>query len=367
MLSLINGNSVFELRKLKERSIDAIICDPPYGIGINGEEWDKALPSNQIWSQCFRVLKPGGFIVATSGSRLYHRMATQIEKSGFISHQMMVWAYASGMPKGMNLGAAIKKHESRSVPTDKFRKYLRTALDRKNLSASRVERMLEIKGMFSHYLGKSQPQFPSEKVWKRLQFILDLKLSHSEVIEKMGESVKFNEDIATEKFESFYYGLQTLKPAIEPIFIGQKPCEKSYIHNMLKYKLGAYNINDVKKKGYPANFITDGSETVKRCLRSGGEYFESLSRTSMDNSQVIYCKKAKKDEFNTHPTVKPIKLFEHLIKLFTPKGGIVLDPFMGSGTTGLASLFNDRRFIGIEKREDYFEIAKRRLTLKDAA
>lgn len=366
MMTIIKGDSVFELRKLKNRSIDAIVCDPPYGININGEEWDRKLPSDNIWKECYRILRPGGFIVSTGGSRLYHRMATSIENSGFISHQMMVWAYASGMPKGINLGNIIKKHELRSIPNDEFRNYLRNALEIKNLSASRVERMLSIRGMFSHYLGKSQPQFPSKKIWEKICLLLDLDKTHEEIIYKMGESIKYEENnFSDEKYCDYYYGLQTLKPAIEPIYIGQKPCEKSYVHNMLKYKLGAYDIEEVRDKGYPANLVTDGSYTIKKCLKSGGDYFDSIKKSSLDNTQLIYCKKPKKDEFNTHPTVKPIKLFEHLIKLFVPKGGIVLDPFMGSGTTGLASLENNRRFIGIEKRSDYFNIAKRRLTLNN--
>ncbi len=366
MITLINGDSHLKLKELSDNSIDAVICDPPYGINIKGENWDKNLPSEDVWKECFRVLRPGGFITAMGSSRLYHRLATRIEDVGFISHQMMVWAYASGIPKGMNLKVAFDKHSKRLEPTDDFRVYLKEALKTKSLSANKVEQILGIKGMFSHYLGKSQPQFPSEKIWKELQNILGLTESYDRVIKTMSQNKSYCKKGGDKNYTSYYYGLQTLKPSIEPIYVGQKPLDKNIINNMFKHKVGAYHIGDNEAGEYPANLIDDGSVTIKRCLKSGGNYFKSISNQK-DLSQIYYSKKTKRDDFNNHPTVKPVGLFNHLIELFVPKGGIVLDPFMGSGTTGVACLETNRKFIGIELMSEYFQIARRRLTLENAA
>lgn len=381
MMTLINGDSILELKKLKDHSIDSIICDPPYGIGINNKAWDKSLPNQEIWKECFRILKPGGFICAMSGSRLYHRLALSIEGVGFITHQMMVWAYASGFPKGMCLARMMDNHETKLVPDDKFKNYLRSALKAKKISANKVEDKLKIRGMFSHYLGKSQPQFPSFAVWVKLKKLLDLDDSYDHLIKSISEKKSKKDETLFTGFRKDYdnyipqsknaikwhgnrYGLQVLKPAIEPIYVGQKPYGPDMVKNVLKFKTGAINIGRVKKDRYPANFSHDGSLAINRVLRVGVKFFDTFKSSALDRSQVLYHSKPKRDEFNSHPTVKPLSLMENLVKLYTPNGGIVLDPFSGSGTTGLASILNGFKFIGIEKNPQYFEIAKRRLSLE---
>jgi site-specific DNA-methyltransferase (adenine-specific) len=379
MLTIINGDSTEELKKLKTNSIDSIICDPPYGISIAGKDWDKNIPTGSVWEECFRVLKPGGFICAMSGARLYHRLAINLENTGFITHQMMIWAYASGMPKGMCLARAIDQKMEKVVPDEKFRHYLRGALKKKNVSASSIEKKLNIKGMFSHYLGQSQPQFPSPKVWKKLKTLLELDNTYDQIIEK--GSVRKNKknstsflsglkkdfsgyqpkSIMAKQWHGYRYGLQVLKPCIEPIYVGQKPLQNNVVGNIIKFNTGAININESNNDRYPANFFHDEALGIKKLLNKGTNYFEGFT----NNENLHYYSKAKKDQFNTHPTVKPLKLMEKIVKLYTPKNGIVLDPFMGSGTTGVAALMNSFKFIGIEKETDYFNIAKRRLSLND--
>lgn len=380
MITLVNGDSEKELQKLKSNSIDSIICDPPYGIGINGEAWDKSLPNSQIWRECFRVLKPGGFICAMSGSRLYHKLASEIESMGFVTHQMMIWAYSSGMPKGMCLAKMMDQYDERNVPDDKFRTYLRSALKKQNMSANQVEKLLGIKGMFSHYLGKSQPKFPSSPVWKKLKDLLKLDETYDASIK---ENYKRPKDTAfsgnylqglkrnyepyspkcnnAKTWFGYRYGLQTLRPSLEPIYIGQKPVEKNVVENIFKYKTGAINISKVKKDRYPSNLLNDGSILMNKIFKTSKHCFDMFEH----NSPILHYSKSSRDSFNNHPTVKPLSLMEHLVNLYTPTGGIVLDPFMGSGTTGVASIINGFKFIGIENDANYFEIAKRRLSLKN--
>lgn len=197
-----------------------------------------------------------------------------------------------------------------------------------------------------------------------------------------------------------------LKPAVEPIVVARKPLEGTVAANVLKYGTGAMNIDacrvptegDVQQLGrYPANLVHDGSPEVLACFPSSGKagspvvnstracepssdtrYTEKgstnfamkpgLRRPAADSpARFFYCAKASRSERgegNDHLTVKPIALMRWLVKLVTRKGGVVLDPFMGSGTTGIAALAEGCRFVGIEKDPDYFDIAKARVNGK---
>ena len=368
-------------------SVDAIITDPPYGLGFMGEEWDKGVPGVHFWQEMIRVLKPGGYLLSFSGTRTYHRMATAIEDGGFEIRDMIEWVYGSGFPKSLNIGKAVDK----------------------------------LQGNEREFVGYKKLNERDKKVYTpntETSFVSDTKGANSKGL-KGQEQTK-----GTSEFEGWG---TALKPSHEPICMARKPLsEKTVAENVLKWGTGGINIDEsrVKSEGglqrpprkglgsvggwagyigkdgeqgtpdglgrFPANLIHDNSEEVRECFpetKSGGaqngskikttaSIWHSGNKMEMDGAfydsgnasrffkSIIYQAKASKagrGEGNNHPTVKPVALMEYLIRMVTKEGGTVLDPFMGSGTTGVACVNLNRNFIGIELDENYFEIAKDRI------
>ena len=108
-INLLLGDCGEVLKTLQENSVDSIICDPPYGLSFMGKKWDYDVPKVDIWKECLRVLKPGGYLLAFAGTRTQHRMAVNIEDAGFEIRDMIAWVYGSGFPKSLNIGKAVDK------------------------------------------------------------------------------------------------------------------------------------------------------------------------------------------------------------------------------------------------------------------
>ena len=305
---LINSDCIKEMEKLINNGvqIDSIVTDPPYHLTFMGKEWDGGDIAfrKETWELCFKLLKPGGHLLAFSGSRTYHRMAVAIEDAGFEIRDQMMWLYGSGFPKSLNIGKAVDKKQGND----------RVAVG---------ERTRNIK------------PFDDDNGWN--------------------SNNTTGNHIYT-KGNSEWEGWGTaLKPAHEPIVMARKPIsEKSITDNVLKHRTGGINIdecrvgNEVKTQQgrFPANVMHDGLET--------------------EWARYFYCPKTSKSERhnadkNTHPTVKPVELMKYLCRLVTSKGGTVLDPFMGSGSTGMAAKDEGFDFIGIEKEPEYYDIAEARI------
>ena len=445
MIELVCGDSLEVLKTFDDHSIDSIVTDPPYGISFMGKGWDNVLPPTEIWVECIRVLRPGGYLVAMSASRTYHRLAVQLEDLGMICHPMIGWIYGSGFPKATDLSKQFDKGVEREVIG-------------KNNSATGKSQAIDQIGFNN----------------------LSKKIDHTKINDITAPAT----DLA-KKWVGYKYGLQSLKPALEPIAVFQKPWKnkdiKRMTDNVEKHGVGAFNIDacrvetndkinscsspDIRGNNFsgdgsskerlethrynqnpqgrhPANLLHDGSEVVEKVFmdqggirKSGGgikcpdsnnpygsertwsvsetkgnnqkgigsdfgsasRFFNKLPITDMDapflytakpskrernqglnnfeiknndahdnpnrvfsaESGVDMDKSTRKGNQNHHPTVKPIKLMQWLVKLVTPEGGTILDPFMGSGTTGMAS--EGFYFIGIEREEEYYEIAKARI------
>jgi DNA modification methylase len=109
MATLHHGDCLEVLRGMANDSVDSVVTDPPYGLSFMGKKWDYDVPSEDIWRECLRVLKPGGHLLAFAGTRTQHRMAVRIEDAGFEIRDMIAWVYGSGFPKSLDVSKAIDK------------------------------------------------------------------------------------------------------------------------------------------------------------------------------------------------------------------------------------------------------------------
>jgi len=385
---LLQGDCVEVMRThIESDFIDAIVTDPPYGLGFMGKRWDSVDSDFHLFwlKEAFRILKPGGSMFVMGGTRTFHRLMVAIEDSGFILKDTLMWIYGSGFPKAQDLGKMIDKR------LGKERKVIGTKV------------------------GQAGYSLAPEKLGKNVVYNSadDGSMMNPE---KECEITAPASDLA-KHWDGFKIG--GIKPAYEPIIWAVKPPKGSYIDNVLKWGVGAVNVGECRietegdisnarfnseshnlksvgsgasfvwnkppgknnefafKGRFPANIILD--ETIQ-----GGEwtrffYTAKASRAErnagldgMEKHSSQYGKNfsitgkgsisgSKNPNANNHPTVKPIKLFEYLIKLVTREWQLVLDPFLGSGTTGISAHKTNRGFVGIEKECEYFEIAKKRI------
>lgn len=327
---LYNGNMLEVLDTMQPNSIDSIVTDPPYEIDFMNKSWDSSNISfsTKTWEKCLNVLKPGAYMLAFGAPRKLHRLMCAIEDAGFEIRDCIMWLYSSGFPKSNSVALAIDKKNGCPNRGHAIQTASRNRPDGKKLPSA------ESLGPYQSRTKESQP------------------------------------------FEG--YGT-SLKPAYEPIILARKPLEGTTVDNVLKYGVGALNIDecrigDVKatEKDYigrfPANIIVgeNSDEKLKR-------YFYSYKCTLKDREEGIEkyydagTKYKEDDRHNIHPTVKPTELMQYLVRLISPKGSTILDPFMGSGSTGKAVMYENKernakyRFIGIELNETYTQISKERI------
>jgi len=421
MYSILNDDCLNAMSAYADKHFHACVTDPPYGLNFMGKNWDHGVPNKIYWQEVYRVLRPGGYLLAFGGTRMFHRLMVEIEDAGFEIRDTIMWVYGSGFPKGNNISKAIDKmlgNEPEIVC-----KHPRPAGNKPN----------------GNSLNMSLFGMPQENV----------------------NITKPTSDIAKQ-----WDGWNTnLKPAWEPIIVARKPVEGTVAQNVIKYGTGGINIdgcrveaedleelqqnwNRIQSKSaeigvnsttggfkqidlsnfkpdgrYPANLIHDGSdEVLKHFPDAGGGYGKrgSFKNTNLADqgheyklketgqtvgygdsgsaARFFYCAKTSikdrnegcemfepqvgpkqmqdgsqgkirsdgtviKDSIkhhNHHPTVKPTSLMRYLCKLVTPKDGIILDPFCGSGSTGKAAILEGFNFVGIEKEADYAAIASKR-------
>ena len=402
---------------MPDNSVDFIVTDPPYELGFMGKSWDSSgIAFNvDVWTEALRVLKPGGHLIAFSGSRTYHRMAVAIEDAGFEIRDQIMWIYGSGFPKSHNISKGIDKAA----------------------------------GLLEHEAG---------------DFRINKDGTAGYAPKNAGNYIP--PDSKSDAAKQWQGWGTALKPAHEPMVLARKPLIGTVANNVLTYGVGGLNIdasrvsstdnfdglvgrpiqklatrlNDetddeyrervlespeqqaalakLKELGrWPANIIHDGSDEVvelfpdtkpgaiKPYVRNkenvNVDFFQGTDKVeksfdygdSGSAARFFYCAKASKRDRNEgldegfqvkksdtrdavaaglweqmnaahknhHPTVKPTDLMRYLCKLVTPPNGTVLDPFMGSGSTGKAAILDGFDFIGIEQSEEYIKIAEARI------
>ena len=334
---LINSDCVVAMKEMADDSVDSIVTDPPYGLEFMGKKWDYDVPSKEMWKEALRVLKPGGYLLSFAGSRTYHRMAVNIEDAGFEIRDQIMWIYGSGFPKSHNISKAIDK-AAPVTPEAKQWDGWGTALKpahepivvaRKPLIGTVVENVLE------HGTGGLN--------------IDGCRIITDEAIGRFPANVILDEEagaILDEQTGELSAGHAPQLSKSNP-FSGVNDSERQEIH----YGTGGASRffycakpSQAERDGGLENFVSKPSFNYGSIKKSEGRHGENTPRK------------------NFHPTVKPVDLMRYLCRLVTQPGGIVLDPFMGSGTTGIAANLEGFNFIGIEMDEEYIEIARARIT-----
>jgi len=440
---LLNGDCLEEMQKLIDDGVqvDSVVTDPPYHLtsiterfgkegsapaqygtdgafaraskGFMGKEWDGGDIAfrKETWGLALKLLKPGGHLLAFSGSRTYHRMAVAIEDAGFEIRDQIMWLYGSGFPKSLNIGKAIDKKQGNKRFTVGERTRNVKPFDDDNgwNSNNTTGNYIYTKGN-TQYEGWGTALKPAHEpiVLARKPIseksITDNVLKHETGginidgcrIEGKVKRPDTNPDFKDVAKKAMAQGGQDKlnfnqisgaerKPAHEPIVLARKPLsEKSVADNVLKHETGGINIDDCRielsegddpRLGGEGSWKTDkmakdvyvggyaGKDTKSNEL---GRFPANVMHDGLqeDWARYFYCpktSKAERGELNTHPTVKPKKLMQYLCRLVTPKNGTVLDLFMGSGSTGIAAKDEGFDFIGIEKDKEYFEIAEARI------
>jgi site-specific DNA-methyltransferase (adenine-specific) len=420
---------------LDAESVDAIVCDPPYGLtsgkkggsgvasqhdekkpfgrasqvnvgGFMGMKWDNGVPGVEFWTEALRVAKPGAHLLAFGGTRTYHRLACAIEDAGWEIRDCVMWVYGSGFPKSHDVSKAIDK----AAGAERGRKTVRS---------------------------KSVSTVYAQDEWTR-----------------QNGGTRLDAEPITDAARQWQGWGTALKPAWEPIIVARKPLCGTVAENVMRHGTGGINVDgcrvgtdggcqtshpcESKKDGpgftsysfpspradglgrWPANLIHDGNDEVVGLFPAnvkGGTWNRTAGARHFNNdgqptdyqtsgsdgttgsaARFFYCAKASKadrdegcegiaeklvvrmatqngtsdtpskamERFaaaarNHHPTVKPTALMRYLCRLVTPPGGVVLDPFTGSGSTGKGAVLEGFRFIGIEREAEYVEIAKARI------
>lgn len=361
--------------------------------GFMGRTWDHNVPSVESWELALRLLKPGGHLLSFASTRTQHRMAVNIEDAGFDIRDLIGWCFGGGFPKSMDVGKAIDKHHGadREVVGHRVHPTLKdvSKIDRQgrlpNHGANEFRDEWEI----------TAPQTDDAKQWDGWGTALKpayepVTLARKPLIGTVAENVLahgaggLNIDACRVEptGDSLNGGrVSTRTPGWDRPWKGDEAAVAAC------HERGEAAVAKAEQLGrWPANFIHDGSEevlaifpetvsgggpkagTARSKVNTYGEPTVSTGESRGINSgsaaRFFYCAKASKADRganNTHPTVKPIKLMEYLVRLVTPEDGIVLDPYMGSGSTLVAAKNQGFRAIGIEMSEEYCEIAVSRL------
>jgi site-specific DNA-methyltransferase (adenine-specific) len=404
---IYTGDCLERLKLLPDNSIDSIVTDPPYGISFMGKKWDYNIPTIEIWKECLRVLKPGGHLLSFGGTRTFHRICCSIEDAGFEIRDTIMWVYGSGFPKSHNVALAVDKlngypDRGRAIPAASTHfPSGRYAEGEEKLTSNPVE----------EYEAKSEASIPWEGWGTQLKPAYEPIIVARKPLEgTVAQNVL--------KYGTGGINIDSCRVTGEEVRTHSKSSEAAKGKGIYGgYKGVDTHQTDGQKLGrFPANIIHDGSPEVLEHFpgNAGGGHWAKTKVSGYGKfgggkstyngpgekdgfgsaARFFYCAKASRNERdfglegkknsirgrdagqdrldvphktrttpigNPHPTVKPLELICYLARLVTPPNGIVLDPFVGSGTTAIAALLEGFRYIGIEREREYAAIARKRI------
>lgn len=371
-MDLRHGDCLEVLRTLPDNSVDAVVTDPPYGLtqsknggsGFMGMKWDADVPATEVWAECLRVLKPGGHLLAFAGTRTQHRMAVRIEDAGFDIRDMIAWVYGSGFPKSHNGpwgGTALKPALE---PVTVARKPLAGTV------ADNVLRYgtggLNIDGCRVEPTGESRERVGEASQERRYTEAGGTDFAAKPGVRGGDPAGRWPANLIHDGSEEVV-GLFPQAGAASPVR-GSEPSRASVgsITGERNRVPGAFHADS----GSAARFFY----CAKASKRDRDEGLDHLPKDVVRVTNTGHTgNPSAKDgartfhpRANNHPTVKPTDLMRYLCRLVTPPGGVVLDPFMGSGSTGKACALEGFRFIGIEREAEYVEIARARIAAVSA-
>ena len=379
--NLICGNNVEVMRTFPANSIDSIVADGPYGLSFMGRKWDYQVPSVETWEEALRVVKPGGHLLNFAGPRTYHRMAVNVEDAGWEIRDQIQWIMGSGFPKSHNIGKAYDKkmgNEREAIePVGRYKSSFKDnagkLVNTRDASEDKIN-ITQSKGT-SPYEGWGTALKPANEPIVLARKPLSEKTIVDNVI-KWGTG-GINIDgcrVSNETGERFGGGAK----ATSIFGKGDSPYEKDGFKASNTGRFPANVIHDGSDEvleGFPHTKATgtgkhyDRAETdANHTLKfTGKKHAASGHNDSGSAARFFYCAKVSKKERNVgdttngHPTVKPVDLMSYLVRLITPQGGIVLDPFNGSGSTGMAAKQEGCSYVGIDLNQEYLDISKARI------
>jgi len=416
---IYNGNCLEVLKSFPDNSVDSVVTDPPYGISFMNKHWDYDVPKVEVWQEIYRVLKQGGHVLCACGTRTQHRMAVNIEDAGFEIRDVITWHYGSGFPKSLNVAIAIEKQiggmgargkafvtagagsrediqntsgweENKSVdyktdeakewdgwgtalkPATEFWTLARKPLGEKtvaenvlkydtggiNIDGSRIETSENV-------IPSIRDTASSSDGWKR-PWMEDKDKDtkrQEDAYEKLNSIGRFPANVIFDEFTGKILDEQSIAAGIHSAGIGRTKMVQS------DYNASSYDFSGERQMNrYEDDSI--GASRFFYCPKADN-YERNKGLKGFDKGQPPASARSKAAEgrenalgnprANHHPTVKPIDLMRYLVKLITPKKGICLDPYCGSGTTLIGCKMELINYIGIEREEEYCKIAEARV------
>jgi DNA modification methylase len=324
---------------LAEASIDAVVTDPPYGLSFMGKHWDHGVPGVAFWAEALRLLKPGARLLAFGGTRTYHRMACAIEDAGFEIEDSLCWLYGSGFPK----------HKSKLKPAHEPIVMARKPAPRATLLNIDACRIGTETITSSGWTGMDARRFA--------QGTRPRDYTDSKQATPSDHSGRWPANVVLDEVSARALDAET----------GERPA--SFRSARTGNHTSGWGLAD---NGEPFGYTEPGGPSryfycakASRSEREAG-LADAPRRNGGSNAKGFTDDVARgldrnRPVANHHPTVKPVALMRWLVRLVTPPDGLVLDPFTGSGTTGIAATLEGRRFLGIEREAEYVDIARARI------